>query len=78
MITIDDLKKLSETGSTIVINNLTINDYSTHVTIEVATELPADKLLYPWWQFDRASVVRADKAIHDRWTNGHADTGFAG
>lgn len=79
--TLEELKKLFNTGqsNTIVINQLTINDYSTHVAID-ALKMPTapafEKLLYPWSDWDRANRDYADACRRATWANDHDDHGF--
>jgi hypothetical protein len=82
MFSIDELKKLLGTGNVIVINNLTVNvtDDSTHVSIEPlhAPVPPAQRQLYPWSDWDKASRDYADECRRYRWAHDHDDHGYLG
>lgn len=76
--TLDELKKTLGMGSghTIVINNITINDYSMHVTIDTLSVEEFPRLLYPWSDHDLKSQHYAERCRQRTWENDHDDHGY--
>ena len=66
MMTLDDLRKIAGAGVVVVINNLTINDNSCHLTIEAEIK-QAPKVLYPWSDYDPDARRTAADLVQKHW-----------